>query len=61
MPDLARLLDAKAAGRHRWATQANTAGGHRFFRIVRDRILIAGDMRLPQHLFGVLAGDLFRP
>ena len=48
---------AKAARGHGRRSDANTAGDHRFFRIVGDRILVDGHVGGAQHGFGFLASD----
>ncbi len=53
----ARFLFLEAARRDRGRAHPDAARHHRLFRIVRDGVLVDGDMGLAQGRFGRLAGD----
>ena len=52
---------SEAARRHGRAAQADAARDHGLFGIVRDAVLVAGDVRLPEHGFRCLAGHALGP
>src|SRR5690606_34320367 len=52
---------AKTASRHGWRTQADAAGDKGLFRIVRNGVLVGGDVRFAQRRFSILARNAFGP
>src|SRR3954452_3725470 len=59
--DLAEFRDAEAAGGAGRRAEPHARGDHRLFRVERDAVLVAGDMRAAERDLGHLAGQALRP
>ena len=55
--DLLHILGDKPAGGDCRRTDTDAAGDHRLLRIVRDRVLVDGDIDLIKTMLHLLAGD----
>src|SRR5258708_1094914 len=59
--DVFELGHAETAAGAGWRAEPDAGRDHRLFRIERNAVLVAGDMRAAERHVGDLAGQLLRP